>query len=608
MKINSNFNFYNSNTIESGEDTLLSFKSGVDGEFLQDSLGVAITADTDEHLRIKTTCNLPQNPSIIYPILDGKIANLRGVFRQGFGLGGPSGFLNEEAVKEQGLIESYGVIAIKTDKGWLCLFARDNRDYILKFDVRYDLRDDVFRLSAGFKVEGTTASPSLTDIEVIYREKLSEVLEFASDRIKEDYNPPACDTPAYLWCSWYYYYNNFDFKQLKEFLEGAKSIKPRIEVEYILIDAGYFVSAGDWLSESHLWEGGLKKAFLLIEEYGYKPGIWIAPFMVGNRSEIFKAHPDWMIRYNSGEYIKPWQMYNEPKVWGYQDEEYYVMDTSNKGAMEYLLGVFRTLKSWGAKLFKTDFMLWGIQDSDKVQRSQAGKTSVQYYRDFMQEIRACIGESYWLGCIAPMLPSLGFVNAMRIAGDVGAMWGDDGFGPTNMIGQILGENYVNGKYWQNDPDALILRDYHVFLKENETIALALLQALSGGVVYTSETLHKLPSERLDLFRFLKPDDKVRKANLPFIDSNEKLIVVHHDLGGKHIILLFNQTKEEVAALYQLKDIITSGKAYLFKWNSGESCSELQSTIACKVPPHSAALYFANEHEKITEEPENIWKF
>lgn len=331
--------------------------------------------------------------------------------------------------------------------------------------------------------------------------------------------------------------------------------------------------------------------------------------MVGRRSELYKNHPDWVLKFKNGEKIKPWKMYNEPKVWGYQDEEYYVLDTSNKQALSHIKNVFVSLKEMGAELFKTDFMTWGIKDSSEVDRAEKGKTSVEYYREFMSVIRESIKDSYWLGCIAPMLPSLGFVNGIRIAGDVGAQWEDGAeFGPTNMINQTVGENYVNGIYWQNDPDSIILRDYHVYLKDNEIKSLALLQALSGGMVYTSETLHKLPKERIDLFRFIKPDSIIRKPNVPFLDNPQKIVVLHHNLGKKHIVLLFNPTNETQNIIYSCKELTGAESLYFGEWKS-EKLSDLPlDTVAKKIDAHSAVLLFASVDKDINTNPDNVWKF
>ena len=109
-------------------------------------------------------------------------------------------------------------------------------------------------------------------------------------------------------------------------------------------------------------------------------------------------------------------------------------------------------------------------------------TSVEILRKTLAAIRSAIGEdSYLLGCIAPFMPFLGFADGMRLAGDCGAQW-EASYGPINLLREFPCDNYFNHIFWQNDPDAMLLRDFDTKLTKEETRSLALLQALSGGAV------------------------------------------------------------------------------------------------------------------------------
>lgn len=132
--------------------------------------------------------------------------------------------------------------------------------------------------------------------------------------------------------------------------------------------------------------------------------------------------------------------------------------------LAYLETVFRTLRDWGFTFFKTDFMLWSIHDSSTVRRHTPGLTSVELMRRVLRVIRGAIGEdSYLLGCIAPFLPFLGYADGMRIAGDGGARWAEP-YGPINLLWELPCDNYFNHVFWQNGPDAMLLRDFDTYLK------------------------------------------------------------------------------------------------------------------------------------------------
>ena len=78
-------------------------------------------------------------------------------------------------------------------------------------------------------------------------------------------------------------------------------------------------------------------------------------------------------------------------------------------------------------------------------------------------IRDAIGpESYLLGCGAPILPSVGLVDAMRVSPDTGP----DYEPPKGDLSQPsvrsaalsgLGRAWQHGRFWVNDPDCLLAR-------------------------------------------------------------------------------------------------------------------------------------------------------
>ncbi len=83
---------------------------------------------------------------------------------------------------------------------------------------------------------------------------------------------------------------------------------------------------------------------------------------------------------------------------------------------EHLTQVVKTLREeWDVELFKLDANYWGTLQG---QRFQSGVTGVEAYRMGMQAIAEGAGDGWLLGCNAPMWPSLGLVDAMRVSDDV----------------------------------------------------------------------------------------------------------------------------------------------------------------------------------------------
>ena len=531
----------------------------------------------------------------IEPLANARIDGCDRVFVQGKGIGGPSGFFS---LKEKELT-SHAVMAVGTEGEFVALNTRDNT----RLNNAYRIEGGT--LSAGFDTECVALNSAfLPTLYLRHGTDYSSTLRECAKEIAKTMHARPVTRAAFHWCSWYYLYHNLDQATLEEYLEGFRQYKSIAPFSHIQIDAGYFPSCGDWLEHNDRFPGGLKHAADTILSAGYEPGIWIGPFMVGDNSKLYKEHPDWMLRSADGGYVRPWIRYNEPKPWGYRDSDYFVLDTSHPDAMAYLKKVFSTLREWGFTLFKTDFMLWGLQDSSKVIRHTPGKTSFEYYRDVMLMIREAIGEdARWLGCIAPFMPSVGYMDMMRIGGDVGAQWEESGFGPQNMLRELTADQYFNDVYWQNDPDAVMLRDFHIHLKPEQIEALAILEAMSGGVIYTSDPVHLMGQDRRDLLNFIRPDG-LHDAEWPFWGDMREEIVVIQRLKSRTMVFLFNKTNHPITGVYDWKKLLGEDIKFLFRRHG--DCRAVEDVPFVVIPPRSGVLLYGT-HDKMLVEVDNLWE-
>lgn len=546
--------------------------------------------------------------------------SIKGFYQAAEGMGGDTGYYAAESLLKKRNTASYGLCSLDFGSCALTIYSVSAFRYETVFELDAYEREKytdgwsgktpetVIRLSCGARLEETNGEKTdFAALKFLVTATVEEGTEQAAKEIGRNMYARLTEPPAYHWCSWYYCYQNFDMMQLREYLTGLKQMKEHVPVRYFQVDAGYFPSAGDWLLPNERFENGLEEAFREISEAGYRPGIWIGPFMVGNRSRLYREHPDWILYDLEEKPVRPWITDNEPKPWGYQDEEYYVLDTSHPEAMEYMRQVFTTLRSWGAVMFKTDFMLWGLQDSSRVRRYTPGKTSVEYFREFLQMIREAIGEeSYWLGCIAPFLPFVGYADGMRIGGDVGSDW-DGEFGPQNMLRCLTGNNYTNHNYYQTDPDAVMLRDFHIRLKEREIHSLALLAAVSGSCIYTSDPLHLLPEDRQELFRFIQPDEKRRKPSLPFLSEERPEIVMTHREGERGLLYILNRTEEWLKETYTLEALGFSEEWKAFRFDTGEQEILWKGRMVVELPPHGCRLLLMSTQEHVCIDRTNLWK-
>lgn len=75
-----------------------------------------------------------------------------------------------------------------------------------------------------------------------------------------------------------------------------------IGVERFVLDDGWFAGRrsdraglGDWWVDEQVWPGGLHRLVDYVRAQGMRFGLWIEPEMVSPDSELYRAHPDWIL-------------------------------------------------------------------------------------------------------------------------------------------------------------------------------------------------------------------------------------------------------------------------------------------------------------------------
>lgn len=555
-------------------------------------------------LVLSCTADIKGDVHDIEPVGSAGIEGADSVYVQGLGMEGPSGFhkISDEAYR------SYGLIGLAGECNSVSIFTVDHRRFETGFSVekKQNMYSSHDVLSCGINLEGKVKGKiELPALHFLPGKDLMTCMKEAAEKIAAEMHARTSMPPAYHWCSWYYYYENMSQEILDGFLDDIKEEK--VPFRYIQVDAGYVDHTGDWDRINSRYPEGLGKAAESILSSGYNAGIWMAPFMVGDKSELYKAHPDWIVRNLDGSPYVVFRSYTEPKIWGNTDNDYFILDTTNPGAFGFIEDTFKRLREYGYTLYKIDFLLWCMIDSSKVRRYDESKTSVEVYRDLLDMIRRVIGDdSYLIASIAPYMPSIGYADAARIAGDMGAAW-SGAYGPENLLKELPYDNYFNNIFWQNDPDSVILRDFGTHLTEKETISLALLQALSGGVITTSDPVSEIPESRKELLEFIRPDEQAH-AEMPFLLDGKQEIVITHKLHDWNLLYVLNPTDHPVDVIYKMDELF--GKEalfqYRFNFNDGKTIeSEKISYFSDSIAPHDSVLLFVTE-KPLKEKPTNLW--
>jgi alpha-galactosidase len=141
------------------------------------------------------------------------------------------------------------------------------------------------------------------------------------------------------------------------------------------------------------------------------------------------------------------------------NQDVHPLDVTHPGAEAYLSSVFRRFVDIGIDFFKLDFLYAGALDG---RRQDGSLTSSEAYRRGLEHVRSVVGpDAYLLGCGAPLLPSVGMVDGMRVSADTALRWAPEA-GDLSLPGGQSAElstrarSYQHGRYWVNDPDCLLL--------------------------------------------------------------------------------------------------------------------------------------------------------
>ncbi|WP_369260515.1 glycoside hydrolase family 36 protein [Streptomyces sp. R35] len=297
--------------------------------------------------------------------------------------------------------------------------------------IRLEIRDDRAEISADGPVQSLTG----TDIQSVLAD-WADGLGLAAPR-------PA---PT-VWCSWYEYFTAVTEDDIHENLRAMDTLDLPIDV--VQIDDGYQSALGDWLTLSGRFRSRAGIADT-IRARGRRAGIWTAPFLVDPSSELATAHPDWLVQSLDGTPL------HAGRNWGH---DLYVLDTTHPAAAAYLTEVFTTLRAEGYDYFKVDFLYAGAMDGVR----HDGTDALTAYRSGIALIREAIGpDSYLLGCGAPILPSIGLFDAMRVSPDTAPhrrSEADDYSQPGQDAAAFtgVGRQWQHGRLWVNDPDCLMAR-------------------------------------------------------------------------------------------------------------------------------------------------------
>lgn len=207
-----------------------------------------------------------------------------------------------------------------------------------------------------------------------------------------------------VWCSWYSLYTAIDEPALHRIFDGLGDLP----FDVLQVDDGWQAKVGDW-EANEKFPSGMAALAAKIKAGGRRAGLWLAPLIAAQSSRLFRERPDWFLKDEKGKFVSA----------GFNwDEWLYALDSTHPAVLDWLAELMMRTRTWGYDYLKLDFLYAG---------ALPGKRHVDMpreaaYRHALEIMRRAAGDAYLLVCGAPILPSLGLCDAMRVGPDVANAW------------------------------------------------------------------------------------------------------------------------------------------------------------------------------------------
>jgi len=391
------------------------------------------------------------------------------------------------------------------------------------------------------------------------------------------------------WCSWYQYFETVTEEDVLKNLRFLEEHRDALPFKCVQIDDGYQANIGDWMTTNEKFPRGMAWLAREIRNAGFTPGLWLAPFLVGETSRLYAEHPEWVVRDEAGEPIAA------VRNW---DQRCFGLDTTHLKAERWLRDLFREVTSGlGYDYVKIDF-LYGAAIAGR--RRDRNASRVEAYRRGLTAIREAVDKRFVLGCGALMGASAGLVDGQRIGPDVDPRWryrpqrpGGRVFGgePSveHALRNVVTRSWMHGRLWANDPDCLLARQTQTKLTLPEVQSLATAIALSGGAVFASDDLTQLSRERIDVISLLLPPLGEAATARELMESSMPStleVAVRRPFESWRLLGAFNWKRRQAS----LRVALPPGRWHVFELWDGRYYGEREGAVELPdVPAHGARL-------------------
>jgi hypothetical protein len=295
--------------------------------------------------------------------------------------------------------------------------------------------------------------------------------------------PPA--RPPGGWFSWNEHFAAIDETLVKANADVVAAKLAPVGMPLVEIDDGWELAWGDWQANPS-FPSGMGAIASYITGEGLTAGVWMAPFLVDVTSaHAASAAPSDFVLGVDG---KP--LVHQPAG---LTRTFYVLDGTSAASMKVATDAIAALRTAGFRYFKLDYLYAGALLGG---HASAGATANQALAAGLLKLRAAAGADAIIdACGAPIVPVLGFADALRVGTDTAISGVDLKWPFVTAAGRSLGtRGYLFPLVWPDADQAQLRAPY----TPDEARAGATLAALAGPAYALGDDLTTLDPTRLAL--------------------------------------------------------------------------------------------------------------
>jgi hypothetical protein len=397
------------------------------------------------------------------------------------------------------------------------------------------------------------------------------------------------------WCSWFYTLAEVSEDEVLRNTEfAARTLKP-YGLEYVQIDEGFQRWHGDWEGNER-FPHGMQWLAQRIKEHGFKPGLWVSPYVISERSDVFRQHPDWLVRRRDGslQRIGNWETESSPEALS-ETVKRYCLDITHPEAADWLRELFETItRRWGFEMIKIDFMAWSILAAERFHDPTLGAAEV--YRRGLEIMRAGAGDGCHILECGPGNTTVGLIDSMRIEADINygygaAAWKQYFQDPSCSAAAAAKRYYFHRRTWINDADHVCMD----LLTTRQAEAAATIIAFSGGHMISGDRLVDLDPAKLEILKKVTPSYGEAAVPVDLFDADIPTTFVLHverPFAAWSLVAIFNPALDvAVERRFPLSRLgLGSGRRYLaFDFWRQRLVGDVTHELGVRVEPGSVTL-------------------